>query len=176
VHVNEVCTCQRVMAGRLEWVERWLREYTSSRERKKGSLPLRLSTYYLIMVLCLRAHVSMIEMAISQLTACQVHGIDHVGHKGRPFNCGRRQYRRFLLLHCRRCWTYWTYLSSGSYLLLSLRLRILRRWRCCLIRCFCHVEMSCRCILLEGLLLTEAKPRSAAKDRLLDPLLLSRRG
>jgi len=56
-----------------------------------------------------------------------------------------QQCRRLLLLHRKRCWTY---LSRGSYLLLSLRLGILRRCRCCLIPCFCHDEMSFGCLLL----------------------------
>ena len=117
----------------------------SFRQAKKCYLPLRLSTYYLIMVRCLRVHVSMIEITTAQLTAYQMHGIDPTGHALCSIDGGCRRCRRFLLLQRQWCRTY---LASGSYFLLSLRLGVFRRCRCCLIRCFCHVEMSCRCILL----------------------------
>jgi hypothetical protein len=68
------------------------------------------------------------------------------------FDGGLQQCCRFLLLHRKRCWTY---LSRGSYLLLGLRLGILRRCRYCLIRYFCHVEMSFRYFLLGRLGLME---------------------
>ena len=151
----------------------------SFRQAKKCCLPLRLSTYYLIIVQYLRVHVSMIEITIAQLTAYQMHGIDPTGHALCSIGGGCRRCRRFLLLQRRRCWTY---LSRGSYWLLSLRLSVFRRRRCCLIRYFCHDEMILRCIFnvtstLTSSMSIEAKSRSAAKARLLLPSCShSRRG
>ena len=118
----------------------------SSEERKKGSLPLRLSTYYLIMVQCLRAHVSMIEITQAQLTAyrqCMVSTLLDALCVHVDGGCRRCRGFLLLLLKRRRCWTY---LSRGSYLLLGLRPSVFRRCRYCLIRCFCHVEMRFCCV------------------------------
>jgi hypothetical protein len=80
---------ERVKAGMLEGgLVRDCANIASSRQAKKSPLPLRLDTYYLIMIQCLHAHVSMIEITIAQLTAYQEHGINPIGHALCSFDGG----------------------------------------------------------------------------------------